>query len=850
MQGKVGAVLNKQMNIRIGWPIICIAIWSALVYVFGCLSYTCILNPVEALFCLTPIYSVEILVASIGLTYGIKCLVDRRRDVAQKSRSLIQIVLTFCLFFALAFILECTAFQYNHYGIMQSQTQLSTENEGTNWSTLRMGKISMGSDTDLFHMNFYFSLVDIFDGSKNEQQEKIDTLNSFGIRMPSNSFDEEYKSEIEEANRLAEESGVEAAYPLVVSYKDDLAVVRFDNVDTVVSSVYIEPFFLTDGNILTGKKTNSMDVMIIYSDEDNSLRQTDVHTIVEGAEYTNYIPLYSVGKVSSMSVCFVGEGAAFSEIRLNEMIPLTPVLLRMIVVSALFMVLYVVRRYRLFSVKYNSESRHQKVFFIVMLALLFGYCLTLALNVVAFPKYEEGSAGQYNHYLVDSIIDGRLDLDLQTSERFAAIDRKYDINYWMKLYGIDYMSDDVHWDTVYYQGKWYTYFGVVPALIFFVPYTLISGQYLPYAAACLIQGYIGLVFLLLIWRRFYSKYLMNTPFLIYVLTSLALAFCSFVPFLIRRSFFYETVNLGGLMFCAAGFYLLIRYCDKRERPSYVMLAASCLCFALAVGCRPTMLLASILVPIFLWPEIKKSWQQRKSMVIRTVVAVAVPYIVVAIPLMWYNYARFGSPFDFGSTYQITVLNIDVQNLLSPIGKIYRSLTGVMANLFNAPLFTINFPYVTVKTIKNSGTAYIPQYLGAVGLLTVPVSWFLLGLWKTKALRKNEPLIGRFILAALIVCVVTAVISAPYCVQPRYEIDYAWLVVLASLSCLYFIYGKYNAEGDMSINWINRLVATACVVSIIMFFFLSFRGEVALEKGNDSLPFYFYIKRAFSFFEGV
>ena len=844
MRGKVGAILRKQINIRIGWPVICIAIWFVLVYLFGCLSNTCVINPVKALFCLTPIYAIEILAASIGLTYGIKCLVDRRKGVVLKSRPFSKITFTFCLFFALAFILECTVFQYNHYGTAQSGKQLSTEDEGTAWSTLRMSKIAMGSSSDLFHMNFYFSLVDIFDGSKDEQQEKIDAMNRFGMRMPSNSFDEEYKSEMEEADRIAEEYGIEAAYPLVVSYEDDLAVVRFNDVDTVVSSVYIEPFFLTEGNILTGKKTNSIDIMIIYSDEDNSLRQTDVHTIVEGAEYTNYIPLYSVGKVSSMSICFVGKGAAFSEIRLNEMIPLTPVLLRMLVVSALLMALYVLRRYQLFSVKFDPESKRQKVVFIVMLAILFGYCLTLALNVVSFPQYEEGSAGQYNHYLVDSIIDGRLDLDLQTSERFDAIERKYDRNYWMKLYGIDYMSDDVHWDTVYYQGKWYTYFGVVPALIFFVPYTMLTGQYLPYAAACLIQGYIGLVFLLLIWRRFYSKYLKNTPFLIYILTSLALAFCSFVPFLIRRSFFYETVNLGGLMFCAVGF------CDNKERSSYITLTASCLCFALAVGCRPSMVLSSALVPIFLWPKIKQTWNERKTSVIKTVVAVAVPYIVVAIPLMWYNYARFGSPFDFGSTYQITGLNIDVQNLLSPMGKLYRSLTGVMANLFNAPLFTINFPYVVVKSFQDFGTAYIPQYLGAVGLLTIPVSWFLLGLWKTKSLRKNEPLIGRFILAALLVCIVTAAISAPYCVQPRYEIDYAWLVVLASLSCLYFIYEKHNVEGTVSVAWINRLVATACVVSIIMFLFLSLRGEVALEKGNDSLPFYFYIKRAFSFFEGV
>ena len=32
---------------------------------------------------------------------------------------------------------------------------------------------------------------------------------------------------------------------------------------------------------------------------------------------------------------------------------------------------------------------------------------------------------------------------------------------------------------------------------------------------------------------------------------------------------------------------------------------------------------------------------------------ALPFVLVAAGLMWYNAARFGSPFDFGANYNLT-----------------------------------------------------------------------------------------------------------------------------------------------------------------------------------------------------
>ena len=477
--------------------------------------------------------------------------------------------------------------------------------------------------------------------------------------------------------------------------------------------------------------------------------------------------------------------------------------------------------------------------------LLFGYCAFMTFTAVEFD-YEPGSAGQYNHYLIDALLEGKVDLDLPTSEEYAALERPYDRGQF-ELYGIDYLGDKVHWDTVFYNGKWYSYFGIVPAVLLFLPYTAITGKYLPYSVACLIMGYLAIVFLLFIWRWFFKRNLAKASYTTYLLSSLALVMCSFVPFLLHRSFFYETVNLGGLMFCTAGLLLLLKYHDSQRK---LILAGSCLCFALAVGCRPILLFSSVLVPLFLWQEVQQRWKENKAQFVVWLMVIAAPYIMVAIPLMWYNYARFGSVLDFGPKHQVTGLNISVQSLMNPIGKLQRFLTGIRAFFLNPPHFLGQFPFVEIQKAPTTNSAYVPQYLGAVGLLCIPVSWLLLvAVRASKRLHIEKPTIGRFIIATFAISLLTAGLSATYCIQPRYEIDYAWLIVLSALACLYLLYNRKDGQ-NIPTKCVNLFVSIICLVSIIVFFFLSFRGEIDPDTSVRPVAVEAYLKRAFTILGGT
>jgi hypothetical protein len=88
-----------------------------------------------------------------------------------------------------------------------------------------------------------------------------------------------------------------------------------------------------------------------------------------------------------------------------------------------------------------------------------------------------------------------------------------------------------------------------------------------------------------------------------------------------------------------------------------LLALAAVSLGLTVMSRPTAALMCVCIfPVFfefLLASKKEQW--RKTLI--TVGSFAVPLLICASVVMWYNAARFSSPFDFGEKYQLTVNDI-------------------------------------------------------------------------------------------------------------------------------------------------------------------------------------------------
>lgn len=84
-----------------------------------------------------------------------------------------------------------------------------------------------------------------------------------------------------------------------------------------------------------------------------------------------------------------------------------------------------------------------------------------------FAHYAD--ADQYAR-LGDALIHGSLSLDLPVPDALAELDNPYDFE--SRYAASDGGVNPVFWDHAFYQGKYYCYFGVVPALLLYVPYRI------------------------------------------------------------------------------------------------------------------------------------------------------------------------------------------------------------------------------------------------------------------------------------------------------------------------------------------------------------------------------------------
>lgn len=131
--------------------------------------------------------------------------------------------------------------------------------------------------------------------------------------------------------------------------------------------------------------------------------------------------------------------------------------------------------------------------------------LVLAAFVVVVPFWEPSNTGLatkdyntafwdgkstvsfvYQQYgaLAHSLLNGRLDLEADPPAELLALENPYDAGARDAA-----QINDIHWDHAFYNGRYYVYFGIVPCLLFQLPFEALTGiQNLAYAPCMVVLG--------------------------------------------------------------------------------------------------------------------------------------------------------------------------------------------------------------------------------------------------------------------------------------------------------------------------------------------------------------------------
>lgn len=398
--------------------------------------------------------------------------------------------------------------------------------------------------------------------------------------------------------------------------------------------------------------------------------------------------------------------------------------LRFGIIAFLFAALALTAALGLFHVPFDFKKPWHRVFAVGIAALCVGCALlfvTVLKNVenepIAYPL--ENGVESYNPYVqqFDAWMKGQAALDVKPSEELLSLQNPYDKE---SRKGISAL-----WDRALYNGKYYSYFGFGPLLTVYAPYYAVTGN-LPadgtVTAVFTVMAALFWCLAVFAWVTVFHKSV-SLPLLGFGTVAGLFATGLFLLQRGRQPFYFIAVLSAAAFLCAFAFFALLGFHCKRKVLRQVLLAAAGLSFGLGFLCRVnTMIPAGVIITaavlVYIISAIKDG--RRFSGLLPDLFSLALPVVAAAGSAFAFNYIRFGSPFEFGATYQLTVSDIS-QN------KIYiGGIAGALYHYFFQKWRVEDiFPYIRLSTTRmpdyGRGYTYVDSNCG---IFNIPLFFVL------------------------------------------------------------------------------------------------------------------------------
>lgn len=475
----------------------------------------------------------------------------------------------------------------------------------------------------------------------------------------------------------------------------------------------------------------------------------------------------------------------------------------------------------------------------LVLAIIGFYVWTATSNFKSFHFIIDGAYDSvYTLYvdLADSFLQGRLSLIAEPSEALISLPDPYD-----PLQNSDLRLHDAS----LYQGRYYLYFGPVPALMAFIPWKLLTGKPMPHNLAAAIFAIGGFTISLLLMVLIVRGAEIKGSFLSFMIGILMLGLCNMVLPQLRGPVMYEVASLSAYLFSMLSLFFIFSFL-LFERRKIIHLLISSLFYGLAIASRFSYVYGVIifLIPLWCFLDDQKVFSRgyvRKTAVFLTMFGM--PLSVCIGLLLLYNYYRFGNFLEFGLRYQLGIVN--------PLGHPFFSIQNFWINnylhLMSGMLINGSFPFFHVQSVTIPATITIPSYYPiywvqlttpAAGLLVnIPFLWIIIPGWvylKPWKLESLKPI--RYFASLLLLGGATnwLVVSLFSFACNHYVIDFLPLFLL--LSCLiYFMTYDQLHEVIVGRAIVQCIVITTVVYAVSANIGMSVEGYGHIfKKGNPEL----------------
>lgn len=672
---------------------------------------------------------------------------------------------------------------------------------------------------------------------------------------------------------------------------DDTASIRLNDLDVHVSNLLFDAEVVSsDGKTYPNQ---SIRFQPFFTDDANSLLKNTAGTaqVINGIPVSRYVRIHTSGKSTSICLTFTGCSGKTLRVKGMALNAVRPMMVNAVRMGLLVLLGLLILLFRPGSELYREgldlKKRRQKTLLLSCACLQAACLLFVGVAIRPWKTYDKNSKGwpanaQYE-YMADSLADGRVDIEVEVPGWLKEMDNPYD---WPARAAeqAKHPGKAALFDFAYYDGKYYMYFGIVPELLFSLPYRLIFHtnlqSWIPVVLCIILYSFIVYALIFEISRRF-----KHVSIGLYLLSCAVFTAGSSVEYLVYFGNVYTLPIACGLMFAALGLTLWMRSADRvlypaaggktggsvrsgakvlsgaagrsgvpdqsgKAGPSIsarqgvrvgrISLLLGSLCMALVAGCRPQLLIAFLFaVPIFL-PALKKEECSGKERAVNGLYFL-IPFAVIGGLLMYYNDIRFDSPFNFGAAYNLTSNDMTHKGFV-----LDRNFLGIFAYLFLPARMKTVFPFFATVDVSS-----MTEYMGT--LINEPMlgGWFALnavGVFAlTPLLRKkcfrDRGLRRWAVLSSVLALIVMEADLQMSAITWRYQSDFGWLFSFTVVLSLFAI-GEYCREENRNMGDILLAVTVTAAFSLFMNYFSTF-ADGRYGMLSEANPFlYYYVKYLF------
>lgn len=522
----------------------------------------------------------------------------------------------------------------------------------------------------------------------------------------------------------------------------------------------------------------------------------EAYADVDGERVTLFFS--SSGACDSLYVAFseYGEPLSVSEITVNGDYEFSFGFSRFSVLFALLALVYIFCKTEYFAYL-KKMSYKDAAFWAVALSLI----ATMMVSLLNFsesgaltPYPLEGGARYYNPYFqqFDALQKGQLHLDVEPSKALMELENPYDP---LAREGVDYM-----WDRAFFNGKYYSYFGMTPIITVIYPVFLLLGALPSLTFVMSVFSAMASVFFALAVME-WSKLRKARSSPAFVSLCAVFAFLASQTLLMQRgnAQFYYVAGLTAMAFVSAFMFWMLKAIGSEKagkRLAFYALAGISFGFAFHARVNTVLPFAVISAVFVIMLMIKRIKEKKTAVFALEALALGAPVMVAVLISFYLNYARFGNPLDFGTDYQLTVADTSLYrlNVAGIIPSIYHYFIQSFDYMHEFPF--VDFNYVNLGNY--GGYVYVDSGLG---IFAYPFTLMLLLsplAFRSKRLSRENKIL---LLAAIASLFVTA--FADFCLGGvifRYTADISLLaaflsavVALEACECLWDKHGQGAAK---------------------------------------------------------